>query len=278
MTASHRYILGLLLLLGAPLLGEDSIVLHNGQRITGAVDVRGDMVYVRNAQGRTQGFARHLVRSIGRCAAPAPKTTARKAAPSPRSTTRNWRAAIERKLTKRYSVSFDKTPIHDVIGFLRVQTGLNFVVSPKIPPETTVTLTVDNMTLRNILQTIADITQLGFAPRNQALLMAPVEVIASHQTAVVLDVRDQMIAIIDRPRRPNVLGESAQQGNMGSSFGGSSGSPGGIARDARGRDLADVDLQTRGAQLTKMLAHITGPENWAASPAYIIPHLSKEDE
>jgi len=48
--------------------------------------------------------------------------------------------------------------------------------------------------------------------------------------------------------------------------------------DALGRDLSDVDLQTRGAQLTKMLVHITGPENWAASPAYIMPHLPKEGE
>ena len=270
----------LLLVVGviAPSAMADTVVLSNGQRLSGKVTLRGDMVRVQDETGRVHSINHALVSSIQRHGSyhrpsAQPRTKARPA-------TRNWRARMEAKLNERMSVDFENTPIRDAVAFVRAQTDLNIIVSPDIPEDTTITFSARDMTVRNILNWIGHFANAGYVPKNQALLFAPQETILAEQSIRLFDVRPHTLAIIDRPRRPNILGETPSSGTYGSSlgFGGGGGAQGGgIARDSRGRDLADVDLQERGKQFTKFLIHMTGRDSWSPQPAYVVPHLPRDE-
>ncbi|NOZ22434.1 MAG: hypothetical protein GXP25_15240 [Planctomycetes bacterium] len=261
----------------APLAMADTVVLNNGQRLTGKVSIRGDMVRVQDETGRVHSVNRALVSSIQRHDYYQRHSTRRRT--TARTSTGNWRTRMEAKLNDRMSVDFDKTPIRDAVAFVRAQTGLNIIVSPDIPEDATITFSARDMTVRNILNWIGHFADAGYVAKNQALLIAPKEVILAEQSVETFNVRPYMLAIIDRPRRPNVLGEAPSGGTYGDALGlgGGGGTGGGIARDSRGRDLADVDLQERGKQFTKFLIHMTGRDSWSPQPAYIVPHLPRDE-
>lgn len=262
--------------LGAQWGVAETVVLSNGQRLEGKVRVQADMVHVQDAAGQIHSVNRALVAAIqssparADCVAPSRRTG--------RSSAANWRQRIEQKLDQPMSVSFESTPIRDVVDFLRTQTGLNFVISPGVPADTTVTLSFTDMSLRNILRWIGETAQVEFAPRDEAILIAPAGSAPGGEEILVLDVRDLMPALIDRPRRPNVLGEAPTGVNASALAMNGAGGAGGIARDSRGRDLADVELQKRGKELVKLLVHTTGPDSWSAQPAYIVPHLADDSD
>ncbi|MEW6355298.1 MAG: hypothetical protein AB1696_03155 [Planctomycetota bacterium] len=271
-----RAVLLLVGLLISPLLRADTVILTNGQRLTGKVTIQGDMVRVQDETGRVHSINRSLVGSIQRhdyFQKPATRSDAKSPAPAG-----NWLARMEAKLNERMSVDFDKTPIRDAVAFVRAQTGLNIIVSPDIPEDATITFSARDMALRNILNWIGHFANAGYVLKNQALLIAPNETILAEQSIEMFDVRTFTLSLIDRPRRPNALGEAPTGGTYADTLGGGGGGTGGgILRDSRGRDLADVELQERGKQFTRLLIHMTGRDSWSPQPAYIVPHLPKDE-
>ena len=200
--------------------------------------------------------------------------------PAPVSELSEYERQLDRMLDeKRVDISFESTPILDVVNFLRTLVEMNIILHSEVPEDTTITLDLKDVSLRAALDNICMLGEdLDYAIREEAIWIMPKEAAAMDMVTLVYDVRDLLLAVIDRPRRPQVLGETAGEGGeSGGDFGGG-GQTSNIARDSQGRDLMDVELQVRGQQLVKSLVHITGPEKWAAAPAYIMPHLPKGDD
>ena len=181
---------------------------------------------------------------------------------------------------RRVDISFESTPILDVVNFLRTLVEMNIILHSDVAEDTTITLDLKNVSLRAALNNICMLGDLDYSIKKEAVWITTKET-AAEMITLVYDIRDLLLAVIDRPRRPQILGESASSGGGGGlDFGGGGGgqSSGGIARDSRGRDVMDVELQVRGQQFVKFLVHVTGADKWAAMPAYIIPQLPKGDD
>ncbi|MEW6356824.1 MAG: hypothetical protein AB1696_10880 [Planctomycetota bacterium] len=184
---------------------------------------------------------------------------------------------------QRVDISFESTPILDVVNFLRTLVDKNIALDAQVPEDTTITLELRNVSLRAALDNIIMLGEgLAYTIRNEAIWITTKEAMSGDMVVLVYDVRDLLLALIDRPRRPNILGESptlgGEGGGGGLDFGGGGAGSGGIARDSRGRDLMDIELQVRGKELVKLIIKITGVDSWAAMPAYIVPHLPKGDD
>ncbi|NOZ19523.1 MAG: hypothetical protein GXP25_00380 [Planctomycetes bacterium] len=193
---------------------------------------------------------------------------------------RNLEKALDEQ---RVDISFESTPILDVVNFLRTLVDKNIALDSQVPEDTTITLELRNVSLRAALDNICMLGEgLAYTIRNEAIWITTKEAMAGDMVVLVYDVRDLLLAVIDRPRRPNILGEgpsSGGEGGGGLDFGGGGGGgSGGILRDSRGRDMMDIELQTRGKELVKLIIKITGVDSWQAMPAYIVPHLPKGDD
>lgn len=178
---------------------------------------------------------------------------------------------------KRVDISFESTPIADVVSFLRTLVEMNVALDKAVPEDTTITLELKDVSLESALKNICMLGEnLTYTIKNDAIWITTKEATAGDMIILVYDVRDLLLAVIDRPRKPNILGENpTMAGGGGLDFGGGGGAgTGGLARDSKGRDLMDIELQVRGKELVKLLVQVTGPESWAAAPAYIVPHLA----
>jgi len=166
---------------------------------------------------------------------------------------------LAQELKREVSVNFEGVPLRDALAFLSQQTGVNIVVSPSVDAAGLfVTLSLDRVSLRSALIWIARLTRLGLALKDEVIYFAPPEELAKYKRVAVYPVRDLMLAIIDRPRRPNILGERRE---FGAGFAGGIGYAPSF-NFAFSAMRQDVPLARRGKQMVNLLTTVTGRERW----------------
>jgi len=261
----------LFLLCGAAAHAE-TIYFKNGAGMKGAVRVRGDMVTITSPTGLVTRVRRSAVDRIEGSARARPTSRRAPRWQPPRARRRTsprrpaWVRRIEKKLDQRISVSFEATPVRDAINFLRSATGINFVFAPDLETDDLlVTLDLKDVKVRSVLRWIAMQTKLEFILKDEVVLLGTEEQLPRTESVAVLDVRDQMLAVMDRPRRPNILGEAGRGGNGGF---GEMGFAGGQGYSTAPGMKQDAPLPARGRGLVGLLMHITGSDQWAGG--YIV--------
>jgi tetratricopeptide (TPR) repeat protein len=106
--------------------------------------------------------------------------------------TDTWRKSIEDQLEQEIHVEFSETDLPDVVSFLQKVTGVNIVLDPAVinttPPP--VTLTVDHIKLKYVLDTIMKITSLSYVLKDEAIYISNSEGVKGDVYMKLYDVRD----------------------------------------------------------------------------------------
>lgn len=106
-----------------------------------------------------------------------------------------WRQAINAALDQEITLDFQDTDLIDVIAFLQKITNVNFVIDPNVissgavPP---VSLRVEGMKLRYVLDYVMRLTQLNYAMRDQAIYISDATGLRGSAYMKLYDVRDLM--------------------------------------------------------------------------------------
>ena len=124
-----------------------------------------------------------------------PELDARRSAPSRGAESEQneaWRKVINDQLEQEIHVEFSETDLADVVAFLQKVTGVNIIVDPAVAQATPppVTLNVDKMTLKQVLDTIMRLTNLHYALRDEAIYISTGEGVKGDVTMKLYDVRD----------------------------------------------------------------------------------------
>jgi len=104
-----------------------------------------------------------------------------------------WRQGINAALDQEITLDFQDTDLIDVISFLQKITNVNFVIDPQViaggavPP---VTLRVEGMRLRYVLDYVMRLTQLNYAMRDQAIYVSDATGLRGSTYMKLYDVRD----------------------------------------------------------------------------------------
>ncbi len=104
-----------------------------------------------------------------------------------------WRQGINAALDQEITLDFQDTDLIDVISFLQKITNVNFVIDPQViaggavPP---VTLRVEGMKLRYVLDYVMRLTQLSYVMRDQAIYVSNATGLRGATYMKLYDVRD----------------------------------------------------------------------------------------
>ncbi|MBA2479073.1 MAG: hypothetical protein H0V44_00290 [Planctomycetes bacterium] len=125
-----------------------------------------------------------------------------------------WRKAINDQLEQEVTLDFQDTDLIDVIAFLQKVTGVNIVLDPQVtaasPPP--VTLKVDHMKLRFVLDFIMKYCGLSFVLRNEAIFISNTEGVRGEVYMKLYDVRDLTHAMQSFPGPDLDIPEPGGQG------------------------------------------------------------------
>ena len=103
-----------------------------------------------------------------------------------------WRKTITDQLEQEVTLDFQDNDLADVVQFLQRITSVNIVLDPRViansPPP--VTLRVDKMKLRFVLDFIMRITSLKYALRDEAIYISNEQGVRGDQFMKLYDVRD----------------------------------------------------------------------------------------
>lgn len=113
----------------------------------------------------------------------------------------NWRKEIANQLEQEITLDFQDTDLADVVSFLQRVTNANMVLDPKViaaaPPP--VTLRVERMKLRFVLDFIMKITGLKYTLRNEAIYVSNEQGTRGDLFMKIYDVRDLTHAMASFP-------------------------------------------------------------------------------
>ena len=246
----------------------ETVRFTNGATVKGRVAGHGAYVVVRATDGRVLRVKRSLVASI------TPDGAAAEAAPAaaPQSSAPEEASSLAEVLNRPMTVDFQQMPLPDVVQYLRAETGLNFVIDPDTKAdEITITLSLKDMKLINILRWIAEAGKLAIVIKRDGSSVRLASKDYKPEGLALYDARPVLLSLIDRPAQPFTLAE----GSSGLAQAGSAGQTGSIKRTAKGRDPQDLDLQQRGHDLVEFLVRTTGTANW--DNAFVSGRLPERD-
>jgi len=113
----------------------------------------------------------------------------------------NWRKEIANQLEQEITLDFQDTDLADVVSFLQRVTNANMVLDPRVaaaaPPP--VTLRVERMKLRFVLDFIMKITGLKYTLRNEAIYISNEQGTRGDLFMKIYDVRDLTHAMASFP-------------------------------------------------------------------------------
>ncbi len=103
-----------------------------------------------------------------------------------------WRKDIDNKLEQEVSLDFQDQDLAEVVGFLQQVTNANIVLDPQViaasPPP--ITLRVDKMKLRYVLDFIMKITNLTYALKDEAIFISSAAGVRGDAFMKIYDIRD----------------------------------------------------------------------------------------
>jgi type II secretory pathway component GspD/PulD (secretin) len=112
-----------------------------------------------------------------------------------------WQKAINDQLEQEITLDFQDHDLVDVIAFLQRISNANIVLDPKVvaaaPPP--VTLKVDKMKMRHVLDFIMKLTNLTYTLRNEAIYISSQEGVRGDLVMKMYDVRDLTHAMSSFP-------------------------------------------------------------------------------
>jgi len=129
-----------------------------------------------------------------------------------------WRKKIVDQLDQEVTLDFQDHDLPDVVNFLQKITGVNFVLDPAViaagtPP---VTLRVEAMKLRYVLDFIMKLTNLSYTVRNQAIFISNAAGVAGATYMKLYDIRDLLFGLTQFPGPELSLPEAQGAGGQGS--------------------------------------------------------------
>jgi len=120
---------------------------------------------------------------------------------------------IQQALLKRFTVEFNEQDIKDVLDHLKRISGVDIIYRPPEgeaePP--TVTLSVQEMQLENILRWVMTITGLNYEIRRGAIYVTSAAGLQGEKVTEIYDVRDIAIGVSDAGTMPGVEGEEEEE-------------------------------------------------------------------
>jgi type II secretory pathway component GspD/PulD (secretin) len=132
-----------------------------------------------------------------------PEIDARRSAPVQGLDERNdtWRKNINSQLEQEVTLDFQDNDLVDVVGFLQKITNVNIVLDPKVvaaaPPP--VTLRVESMKLRYVLDFIMKLTGLNYTLRDEAIFISNAQGLRGDIFMKLYDIRDLTHAMASFP-------------------------------------------------------------------------------
>jgi len=171
-----------------------------------------------------------------------------------------WRNAIEMKLERSVSCSFEDTPLRDVVEFLEQMTKVNFVLDSAATAEDEhlVTLTLNDVSVRSMLSTIMGTTGLDYILKDQAVFISTKERTRSLAPYYLrtYDVRDLMFV-------PEDVGGSDSSSDD----------------DDDDDDDDDQTTAERGSSnILRLIMTLTGRENWRSVNVVGIARGDEDDD
>jgi hypothetical protein len=267
----------------------ETVRFTNGASVRGSVKRQGAYVVVRTQDGRALRVKSSLVESIVPDGEAAEQRGPSKGAPgpaAPQAACPGEGSSLAEILNRPMTVEFQQMPLAAVVQYLRTETGLNFVIDPDIKAdEITITLSLKDMKLINILRWIAEVGKLAIVIKGDS--SSTVRIAGLRRRAVttprleckperlaLYDVRPLLLSATDRPAQPFNLPEGRASSSPMSQAG-PSGQGVSPMRSAKGRDTQDIDLQRRGHDLVELLVRTTGTANW--DNAFVFGRLPERD-
>lgn len=113
-----------------------------------------------------------------------------------------WKQAVNAALDQEITLDFQDTDLVDVISFLQRITSVNFVIDPAViagggvPP---VTLKVDAMKLRYVLDYVMRLTNLNYSIRDQAIYVSNAQGLRGDVYMKMYDIRDLLQGLTQFP-------------------------------------------------------------------------------
>jgi len=142
-------------------------------------------------------------------------------------TTTRREEEIQRQLTRPVSIDFDNAPLSDVVDFLRNFTGVNIVLDNRamedvgVTPDTTVTLKLNEVSLKSTLKLLLGQLELAYLIRNEVILITTSEKAGGDLVTRVYPVADLVIGV-------------GNYGDLGEGFWGGDGTGTGTGRGTGG--------------------------------------------
>lgn len=178
-----------------------------------------------------------------------PELDARRSAPVQGlgNTNEAWRKDINNRLEQEITLDFQDTDIADVVSFLQQVTNANIVLDPRVlaatPPP--ITMRVERMKLRFVLDFISRITQLKYTLRNEAIYISNEAGLRGDLSMRLYDVRDLTHAMQSFPG-PNLQIPK----------------PGGTGSQLLPPIASDTPPAT--AEFIEIIQKVVAPASWAA--------------
>ncbi len=182
----------------------------------------------------------------------------------------NRRVLAELETQRIPSVNFDN-PLSDVVGFLEAVTSQNFDVDWQslellsIDEQTPVTLRLNNVSVKTVLDRLVDKISDPLAPADWAVQDGIVQIASDEQlrretTLVIYDIRDLLIEVPDYQDAPEIDLQSVLQSQQG---GGGGQSP--FGGDQQGQQDEERDRQQRIDQIIDIIQNNVDFEGWQAN-------------
>ncbi len=159
-----------------------------------------------------------------------------------------WRQQIATQLDQEITLDFQDTDLVDVIAFLQKITNVNFVIDPAVITGGTVspvTLRVEAMKLRYVLDYVMRLTALNYAMRDQAIYVSNTQGLRGDVYMKLYDIRDLLQGMTQFPG-PDL--DIPEPGGTGSRL---------LAPIA---DTAPPEVAT----FTDIIQRVVAPTTWAA--------------
>ncbi|MEL6795505.1 MAG: hypothetical protein AAFO89_01655 [Planctomycetota bacterium] len=185
-------------------------------------------------------------------------------------TPENRRVLAELETQRIPQVNFDN-PLSDVVGFLEAVTSQNFDVDWQslellsIDEQTPVTLRLNNVSVKTVLDRLVDKISDPLAPADWAIQDGIVQIASDEElrrdvTLVIYDIRDLLIEVPDYQDAPEIDLQSVLQSQQG---GGGGQSP--FGGDTQGQDDEERDRQERIDQIIDIIQNNVDFEGWQAN-------------
>jgi general secretion pathway protein D len=154
--------------------------------------------------------------------------------------------------TRTVTLSFQETPLAQVISFLQDITGLNITIDPAIDAQVTLTLRLRDIILKNALQLIMDQTGYMYVFRENVIFITGKSAVTGKGIFEIYNVSD-VLARIPQFQGPDLrVFDPETQGRPGGG--------GGISFDEREREAEGEPFGPE--ELIELIKAATGDENW----------------